>query len=312
MEELIQWYNQISSLPKLKLSDAQNLYRKAINTQDKILKKAYMDALVLGTLYVVYEYIERNKLELFVSSSYDMDDIISSFNEVWIKKIYNGELLNVSRYSLLFTSPYFNEVYNNLCGDEIIVNEQFDISISCFVELLTSYILYKNKGLDKSFREVVNETFFTDRWDSWSYCMYDEVIRIIPLFERIYNNLNFDKTDDLNLGKTKIADYLRLIINIGLIEPLSNELLDRNDMENSITTDIVMEQFIRDVDEVLTDKKERKIIHERFGLYDGDYKVLETVGKYNGITKGRVSQIVTKTLRKLRSKEKIRKIINDI
>lgn len=50
--------------------------------------------------------------------------------------------------------------------------------------------------------------------------------------------------DDLNLGKRKLINYLKLIINIGLIEQISNELLDGNDMEENITTDIVMEYFI--------------------------------------------------------------------
>ena len=243
MEALMQWYNQISSFERLKLTEAQDLYRKAIDTQNETLKKSYMDKLISGTLYVVYEYIKRNGLELFVSSSYDMNDIISSFNEVWIKKLYNGDLLNVDRYSLLFTSPYFNEVYDNLCGDEIIVNEQFNVSIDCLIELLTSYILYRNKELDKSFKRVIEETFYTDKWNSWANYTYDDVIEMIPLLERIYDNLNFDKTDDLNLRKTKIADYLRLVIDIGLIDPISSELPDIFDMEDSITTNILIKHL---------------------------------------------------------------------
>ena len=184
MEKLMQWYNQISSFPKLKISEAQDLYQKAINTEDETLKKLYMDELIIGTLYVVYEYIKRNELELFVSSSYDMNDIISSFNAVWIKKLYNGDLLNVDRYSLLFTSTYYKDVYNNLYGDEIIVNEQFKVSINCFVELLTTYVLYRNKEINKPFREVIEETYFNDRWNGWSYIIYDDVMKVIPLLEK--------------------------------------------------------------------------------------------------------------------------------
>ena len=310
MEELMQWYNQISSFSKLKITVAQDLYRKAINTQDELLKKTYMDELILGTLYVVYEYIKRNGLELFVSSSYDMNDIISSFNEVWIKKIYNGDLLNVDKYSLLFTPSYFNEVCANLSGDEIIVNEQFNISIDCFAELLSLYILFKNKSLTKSFEQVIKEYYYdTSRG---AYYTYNKVFNMIPLLERIYDNLNFDKMDDLNLGKTKIANYLKLIINIGLIEPISNEFPDKNDMEDSITTDVVMEYFIANVDEALTNQKEREVIHERFGLDNGNPQLLETIGKNKGITRGRVRQIEARALRKLRIREKIRKISNDI
>ena len=111
MEELKQWYDQISSFERLKIVDAQELYRKAINTPDEKQKKLYMDRLVLGTLYVVYEYIKRSNLELLTSTSYDMNDIISAFNEVWIKKIYSGDLLKVNKYSLIFTSTFLNTVF---------------------------------------------------------------------------------------------------------------------------------------------------------------------------------------------------------
>ena len=229
-----------------------------------------------------------------------MNDIISSFNEVWIKKLYHGDLLNVDIYSLLFTSSYFNEVYNNLCGNEITVNEQFGVSIDCFVELLTLYILYRNKGLDKSFKEVIKKRYYTDSWNSWPYYTYNNVVNMIPLLERIYENLNFDKVDNLNLGKAKVVDYSKLIINIGLIEPISNEFPDRNDMEDKVTTNIVREYFIKDVDQALTGNRERQIIYERFGLNDSDPQLLETVGQRYGTTRKRVRQIEAKVLKKIR------------
>ncbi len=235
-----------------------------------------------------------------------MNDIISSFNSVWIKKLYNGDLLNVDRYSLLFTSSYFNEVYNNLCGDEILVSEQLGVSTDCLVELITLYISYRNKELEKPFKEVIEEKFFTDRWNSCSYYIYENVIKTIPLLERIYNNLNFDKLDNLNIGKTKIAYYLKLIISMGLIETISNELPDENDMEDFITTDIVMKHFIKDVDKVLDDRQ-RLIIHERYGLDNDKPQFLETVGQHHGVTRERVRQIEAKALRRLRRNENIRK-----
>lgn len=303
MNELLQWYDRISAFERLNITEAKALYRKAINTQNE----TFMNKLILGTLYVVYEYIKRNGLELFVSSSYDMNDIISSFNEVWIKKLYNGDLLNVDSYSVLFNSPYFNEVYNNLCGDEIIVLEQFDVSAYCFVELLTLYVSYRNKELNKPFSEVIKEKFYTDRWDSWPHYTYDSVVNTISLLERICNNFNFDKRDDLNLGKTKIINYLRLIINIGLMEPISNEIPDENDMEDNILRDNVFKNFIKDIDEILTDDRERKIIHEIFGLDGNDPLYFETVGNLHGISRGRVKQIETKAIKKIRKSNNIRK-----
>ncbi len=305
MEELIQWYDQISSFERLKISDAQELYKKAINTSNEAQKKLYMDRLILGTLYIVYKYIKRNGLELFISSSYDMNDIISSFNEVWIKKLYSGDLLKVNSYSLLFTSAYFNDVYNNLCGNEILVNEQFDISKECFVELLSLYIEFKNKSLDIEFKDIVKEKYYST--GKLPFYTYEYVINIIPLFEIIYNNLNFDKTDEISLGKTKIYNYLGLIINIGLIEPISDELPNKNDMEDKILRDIVLEHFINDVDQVLTDERMKQIIHERYGLDGTSPLYLDAIGKIHGISRAKVGQIEAKALRTLRKSSNIRK-----
>jgi len=305
MEELMQWYNQISSYERLKITDAQELYKKAVNTHNDAQKKSYMDRLILGTLYVVYGYIKRSGLELFVSSSYDMNDIISSFNEVWIKKLYNGDLLNVDKYSLLFTSTYFNEVYNNLCGDEILVNEQLGISTDCFVELLTLYIELKNRLLDIEFQDIIKEKYYDT--GKLPFYTYDHVINIIPLFEIIYNNLNFDKTEEISLGKTKIYNYLRLIVNMGLMGPISNEFPDKTDMEDKILRGIVLEHFIEDVDQVFTDERMKQIIHERFGLDGTNPLYLDAVGKTHGITRERVRQIEAKALRKLRRNSNIRK-----
>ena len=69
---------QFSGFEKLKIIKAQELYKKAISTSDTKFKKLYMDKLVLGTLYVIYDYIERNQINLF-SSAVAFDESI--FNE---------------------------------------------------------------------------------------------------------------------------------------------------------------------------------------------------------------------------------------
>lgn len=307
MEELMQWYNQISCLPKLKFSTAQELYKKAVSTQDEILKKKYMDELISGTLYVVYDYVKRNNLELLVASSYDMDDIISSFNEAWIREIYNGQLLKVTAYSLLFNCTYFNEVYKNLGGDEIEVNELLGVSRDSFSKLATLYISYRNKGIDKPFREIIEEAVSENKNNSQLDYDYDSAIKLIPLLETIYNRLSSNNEDDINFGKSKIFNYLRLIISIGLIEPKSNTIQNITDVEEFVTTNIVMKQFLEAVDRKLANDRERLVIHKRYGLDDGKPQSQKTIGKYYGITGNRVAQIEAKALRKLRGTDYVNK-----
>ena len=80
MEVLEQWYSQISSFEKLKITEAQELYKKAINTQNISLKETYINELILGTLYVVPNYIARNNLSTLSSRIYDINDIINTIN----------------------------------------------------------------------------------------------------------------------------------------------------------------------------------------------------------------------------------------
>lgn len=304
MEELKQWYDQISSFERLKIVDAQELYRKAINTPDEKQKKLYMDRLVLGTLYVVYEYIKRSNLELLTSTSYDMNDIISAFNEVWIKKIYSGDLLKVNKYSLIFTSTFLNTVCNILCGDEIVVNEQFGISADLFVELFTLYVELKNSAPNINFQNVIKEKYYDI--NKWSFFTYDYAIHLIPLLEAAYNNIRTDK-EDIRLGKTKISNYIRLIINLGLVETFPTETSDNSNIEDNIIKEIMLEKFIEEVDQVLTNERMKKIIHERFGLDNNGPMHIDDVCHIHGITRTGLRQVENKALRKLRRSRNIQK-----
>lgn len=265
-----------------------------------------MDEVILGTLYVVYEYIKRNNLEFLTSAVNDANDIINSFNEVWIKKLYNGDLLKVDRYALLFTNSFAREVCNKLGGNRISTNEIFGFSNSCFTDFLMIYIELKNNGHLEKFFDSIEEYYKTHKVPLYN----GDVVKIISLFERIYKNLDLDTLEKLKLNKTKMINYIRLIVDKGLLEPLGN-LPDNNDMEENILNNIVISNFIADVDqEFIGKERTRQIIHERFGINGTRALDLSTIGKIHGISRERVRQIEVKTLRELRRKEKLRQYAN--
>lgn len=296
MEELEKWKDQISNFEKLNIVEAKELYKKVVSTDDVKLKKLLMDKLILGTLYVVSNYIERNNLKLFCSSSLDMNDIISTFNEIWIKKINNGELLYVENFSFLFNTTFLREVCNILVSEEIVIKEQFGINIDSFIDLFIKFITLKNQAPDFSNKKLMA---FNG----------ENVYNIIELFEKIYNNLDFEEYDDLNLGKTKIFQFLKMIIGLGLTESISDDMAEKTNMEDEVIKEIIFKLFIVDVDLVLKDELQRKIIHKRFGLDNGNQITLEDVAKNYNVTRERVRQIEAVSLRKLRKSKEVRNYI---
>ena len=120
------------------------------------------------------------------------------------------------------------------------------------------------------------------------------------MFENIYNHLNFNHDENLEIGVTKINDFFKILIDMGITESISNDLLDDSDLETNIANKILFESFIQDIDLSLSTDRQRQVIHMRYGLDDGIPKSLEEVAKVQNVTRERVRQIEAKCLRLLR------------
>lgn len=306
MERIKSLKEQIESLDKLKIDEAKELYKKAINSSDEKLKKLYFDKLILGTMYVVYNYIERNGLEIFQSSQYDIDDIQSAFIELWIKKIKNGELLNVDSYSNMFTSKFYNDICTNLIGDEMPIYEQSGIPVESFVELFYIFIELKNSGKKFDFDDLMNAFNQEKHYSIQRVPHLQEYSNLMLIFENMYNNLNFDKTEDLEVTKRKVRIYIKLFINNGEYENISDDMVAADNTED-IVDKVMYEKFIKDVDDVITDEKKKEIIYQRFGIGGDSPKLLDELSEQFGVTSDMIRQIVAKTLRNLRMSDKIKK-----
>lgn len=305
---------QISGFEKLKIIKAKELYKKAVSTSDTKLKKLYMDKLVLGTLYVIYDYIERNQINLFSSAVYGVEDIISSFIETWIEKMYNGDIVNVDKFSLILNISFFNEVYNKLGGQEIVVNDLYSLPTEQFIKLFLKYIESKNVGRELTQDDIIRYFWGDDykKYLKYGSVFYDVDLNIIKLFEGIYKNLELDKIDDLELNKTKIYGFLKIILSAGLIDSISDDYVDSYDMEDNIVNKIFFEKFNDYVDNTIEQERTKDIIHKRYGLDDGHPQTLEQIGKTYKISRDRVRQIEAKAIRKLSGNSNIRKYLRGI
>ena len=164
MNELDNWYKEISRVKKIKFSEAQELYKKAIDIKDEGKRRDALTMLITGTLYVVYEYIKINNLGVFATSSFDMDDIINAFNEIWVKKIYEGKLLKVSSYSGLINYEFLDDVYDSLGGNKVFIRELFGITVNDFIKYFIMYVKSK-----KSNSNVLLEQKIYDKYPLQDY-----------------------------------------------------------------------------------------------------------------------------------------------
>ena len=114
-------------------------------------------------------------------------------------------------------------------------------------------------------------------------------------------------------------EKVRIIINIQKQQPISLDCPIREEEDSTIeefiedkntetpqgaASSTILEEQLREILNIL-DRRERKILKLRFGLYNGHPKTLAEAGREFGITRERIRQIERKALYKLRCLNKI-------
>ena len=263
------------------MNEAKELLVLANNTADPILKEKYINEVILGTLYIVYNFILSNDY-LINSKEYDMDDIISVFCEVWIRYIKKGKLLDANNFSSILLTTFLAEVSNLIAPEEIYYLETFGISKEQMVDLFKKYIVLKNRCVDVKLNDLTCDT---------SINKY-----IITIFDNIYKK--FDFSSDKEISRNKIYGLFQMFISSGLKEKLNKNLVDETSYEEEMINDKFYSDFNVTVEKILPDIQ-RNIINKRFG-FDGEAKTLEEVASTYGVTKENIRQIEAKALKKLR------------
>ena len=135
-EKLNKWYKQIKDYEYLKINEAKELYKLYLETKNI----NYLNRIIEGTLYITYNYINRNHLIYLSSSLYDIDDIISSFLELWVENINEDILLKVSSYSEIINITFIKKLNEKLGIPDTKVIEYSNVNTKLLEELLCLYI----------------------------------------------------------------------------------------------------------------------------------------------------------------------------
>ena len=333
-ERILEEYGkQIASYPKLTNKEARDLYAKYSATDDKKKKKKYMDELILGTLYVVYNYIKDKNILMFCTKSYDANDIISAFNEAWIRELYNNSLETSKNFSaILYGKTYISNVYKCLgIGKNNLLNN-YNFDSDKFISLLLKYIKakYYNEDfsyyheIDTSLEKPLNENYYNGLYYYHQGKKYfDKDVRkeylISHLLANIYKNLKLK--DDINWQEltVKLKRYLNLVINLGMEVPLNNNWLTEDHAETALQKRVISNAFKELFDEIEIVGGERshngrrgKLVKEimllRYGFVDNDVKTFAEIGKILNISEQRAQQLSAYSLHLVYDHRVLRKL----
>ena len=291
-----EWEKTILGYKTLSFIEAQNLYKKATNTSDD----SYMEDLIMGTLYVVSDFIKSNGLLYLNSTTYDMNDIISSSIEIWIDKINSGKLLKVKSFKDIFDGDYFNR----LC-DSLGISKPQITGVDAFVDLLCEYIKFYEKEVDFNYMKFIDYMLNNEK--------YKTIISRMLCFKNSFDFLNtFDgiirsfklEDSELKLSKTKLNKLKYILISNGL-ECLRENInsISVNDSTELYIDDYCKKHIVDIVENSILNSSQKNIIFKRYGFVDGKCHSLTEVAKEYSVTSQRIRQKEAKALRILRNKK---------
>lgn len=317
---LNEWAESLIEYDKLNFNEAQQLYKEIVNIRDTELKNKHIQKLITGTLYIVVNFIKSSGLLYLNSSAYDIQDIISTCNEIWINKINSEKILKANNFISMFDGDYYNKLCEGLGVTKYQIFDLIGLNSDDFIDLLIDYIKLRetdvNFNYDK-FLQYINskekyikifKKFYVYDIHIMSYYEKYKIYGIYKIFEAIIRSFNLD-SDDFRIAKTKLSklkymiisngfEYLMGDINDAIVSDVSNTYIDKCSKEGIVN--IVLENK-----SLNTSLKE--VIVERYGLIDGQYKSLVEIGKKIGVSRERVRQKEAKALRLLRNPHNARK-----
>ena len=129
-----------------------------------------------------------------------------------------------------------------------------------------------------------------------------------PTKEEIATYLHWDKNvveNTISMAKTKMV-----LLSTPISDDSDDELVDFIEDKDEIDVDkiIFSKQILEAIENSNLTEREKEILYLRFGIYDGEYRTLEEIGKIYKLTRERIRQIEFKACRKLRRNNEIKEL----
>ena len=305
MDRLNEWFSAYKDIEPISFSNAKELSKQAREETDPKKQKELYDKLIMGTMYVVYNYIVNNKLYLLVEQDFDMDDLISSFVRRWITIMKNFDFdIHLSFATVMKQAKFTSSSLRGFSDDK------------ASDERIPSYPIVNHLVSNSQLRKCIE--FYSDAIKKNKTCKVDDIVLFIDnnngyhpsivaamIIETLDDLIEHGWEDKLLSTDKLTKDNLEVIQN-ALWEKqrsaegfLFKEELDDEREFNNLINDNFYREFIKDVIDKL-DAKEKNVVIKRYGL-DGDRPMnYAEIGRLYNLTKERIRQIEKKAFLKMR------------
>lgn len=300
------WYKTISEYPKLNLNQAKEIYMRIVNSQGS-KKELLREELIKGTLYLIPNFIKSSMLYDIKSNKYDMNDVISISNELWINMIDNGKLLEISYYSQLLNRTFYVTVVEQLVPKHNF-SDIVGINIEMFFDLLFWYIKRSTAGVLVDYKILSNH--IDDLLEIYennhnTILLNSNRIIIYEFIFKIYEYLSKENLIDNNTSERQILAIKNIIIDNMLDISYNNASTIEDKDYNLIYLNNALEETILNIifNEMPLKANMKEKIKYRYGLEDGRFKTLVEAGKQYGISKAGMLVCENSAFKKIRKRE---------
>ncbi|MBE6151062.1 MAG: hypothetical protein E7162_04550 [Firmicutes bacterium] len=300
LEKLNTWFELVKGPKNLTIDEARELNKKIRKLPTN--RQELQEELILGTMYVIYDFLKNFSFIEDVNTIYDIDDFISSFCEVWIENLEQG-LYNQNDLINLFNSRFFDKLNEKLGVSE--KNSLFShIPKIDFDKEFEEFFERQNNG------EVISYKKFMEDMEIKHYSDFNSPYkknRVFYEYTKFYEILDrsyelYSKHGNHNIPFSK--GYVKFLRDF-LIERVLSDYEDSNnvgydyDVSKSVIALEKKETIARVIDSL--PEKERKVIKMTYG-FEGELTQKEIGRSFEENYSGaRIGQFEKSALRKLRN-----------
>lgn len=290
-EKLDSWFEMFMDAEKLKVSEAKELAKKIKVSKNDSEKERLQEELLVGTIHEVYKFIKDNGLLSLCDTGYiEFDDLISSLTLAWAEDL-DKKVLEVGRYSTLFSRDYFESVAEKLGIENF--GDSLRLWNCSYLGVLGSYYRDNDNGVEVS--PYVDSCFSKD-------CKDREKKKTLDIIERGYQR--YKDTCIVNSPNTALLGFYGMVFTSIIIKEGRYGCDENVDFTDDVITRIDVDKIILR-NRRLTDY-EKRILIERFGFDGKGDKTFDEMSDNYPVGACRLGQITAKSLRKLRGDKKVR------